>query len=556
MRLIIAVALLLALPGTLFADLLPAEVGVVAMKNSPQSIEVAEYYVKARGIPRKHICLIEATAGETLSRAEWESKVRPAIRKWVIDNQLETKLRCLVTVWDVPLKIDKSKDPDGMNQSREVYLKGEQTNRMFRLRTLIERLNSLLPGEKGPRPLPKKDANAQTLIDDFQAAFKDARNRINPVRETPEGRKANLTIGKTFITGGGMVNMVRNFQSQLEQKKDNPQLEKLMATTAGQIAGLNDGRTALSRLPDSVERDEAVLSLVERSDGLLGSLAWIDAELQMLEKNESYSSFDSELSLLYWPSYSLGRWATNVLHYRFDNSYTRQVRTTLMVSRLEAPTLDLTKKLIDTAIAVEKVGLDGKFYIDTRGLAQPGEKITRGTVKEYDAQLLNLASVAEKFASLPVVLDTNEELFQPGDGPLAALYCGWYSLANYIDAFEWKPGAVGYHIASSEAETLRKPTSNVWCKKMLENGVCATLGPVYEPYLTAFPPPNEFFLLLLSGKRTLVECYYRTKPYNSWVMVLVGDPLYNPFKVNPQFEGKEIPVGLQQLIDGQAIVEP
>ena len=37
-----------------------------------------------------------------------------------------------------------------------------------------------------------------------------------------------------------------------------------------------------------------------------------------------------------------------------------------------------------------------------------------------------------------------------------------------------------------------------------------------------------FFEALVSGQYCLVECYYRAKPYNSWMMVLVGDPLYRP----------------------------
>jgi uncharacterized protein (TIGR03790 family) len=110
------------------------------------------------------------------------------------------------------------------------------------------------------------------------------------------------------------------------------------------------------------------------------------------------------------------------------------------------------------------------------------------------------------------------------------LYCGWYSLAKYVDAFDWTPGAVAYHLASGEAATLRDPASQAWCKKLLEDGVCATIGPVYEPYLVSFPRPNEFFALLLQGELTLVECYTRTNPFNSWMMTLIGDPLYRPFK--------------------------
>jgi uncharacterized protein (TIGR03790 family) len=64
---------------------------------------------------------------------------------------------------------------------------------------------------------------------------------------------------------------------------------------------------------------------------------------------------------------------------------------------------------------------------------------------------------------------------------------------------------------------------------MLRAGITATFGAVGEPYLHSFPEPKAFFLELFNG-RCLVEAYYRTKPFNSWQMVLIGDPLYRPFK--------------------------
>ena len=35
-------------------------------------------------------------------------------------------------------------------------------------------------------------------------------------------------------------------------------------------------------------------------------------------------------------------------------------------------------------------------------------------------------------------------------------------------------------------------------------------------------------ILLLNGN-CIVKAYYRTKPFNSWQMVLIEDPLYKPF---------------------------
>jgi uncharacterized protein (TIGR03790 family) len=102
-------------------------------------------------------------------------------------------------------------------------------------------------------------------------------------------------------------------------------------------------------------------------------------------------------------------------------------------------------------------------------------------------------------------------------------------LTKYIDAFDFVDGAVGFHIASYEAASLRDPNSSQWCPAMLKDGITATLGAVAEPYLHAFPPPKDFFEQLYNGS-CLVEAYYRTNPFNSWQLLLVGDPLYKPFR--------------------------
>jgi uncharacterized protein (TIGR03790 family) len=130
---------------------------------------------------------------------------------------------------------------------------------------------------------------------------------------------------------------------------------------------------------------------------------------------------------------------------------------------------------------------------------------------------------------MPVVKEETDKLFQPGQCSDAALYCGWYSLAKYVDAFTWQPGSIGYHIASSECTTLKNKDSRVWCKMMLEKGVAATLRPVGEPYVQAFPLPELFFGILVDGSFSLVETYFLSTHYLSWKMVLVGDPLYRPF---------------------------
>ena len=62
----------------------------------------------------------------------------------------------------------------------------------------------------------------------------------------------------------------------------------------------------------------------------------------------------------------------------------------------------------------------------------------------------------------------------------------------------------------------------------------ATIGPVAEPYTQGFNKPAEFYGFLGSGA-TLAESYWATNPYASWMMVLVGDPLYRPFARAPKW---------------------
>jgi uncharacterized protein (TIGR03790 family) len=160
---------------------------------------------------------------------------------------------------------------------------------------------------------------------------------------------------------------------------------------------------------------------------------------------------------------------------------------TLMVSRLDGPDYTIVKGLIDKAIAAEKTGLKGVAYIDSRGIAH-----TRDLPGRFDQSLLDLAMFLRLRTAIPVREEQTENLFAPRSCPQTAIYCGWYSLKKYVDAFDFVDGAVGYHVSSFEAVDLRDPNSAQWCPAMLRNGITATLGAVAEPYLYAFPEPRAF----------------------------------------------------------------
>jgi uncharacterized protein (TIGR03790 family) len=253
-----------------------------------------------------------------------------------------------------------------------------------------------------------------------------------------------------------------------------------------------------------------------------------DSNIAEDQIHDPVASVDSELSLVTINHYPLGGWLPNP--YFLGSVAAATTYTTdkvLLVSRLDGSSPALVRRIIDDAFDAEQNRLTGIAYFDARWPAPPKNQEVHD-YKFYDRSIHRAARLTRKF--LPVELDANSTLFAPSSCPAAALYCGWYSLGQYIDSFTWRKGAIGYHIASAECTTLKKKDSSVWCKRILETGAAVTLGPVGEPYVQAFPVPDIFFKLILEGRTSLVEAYYKSTPFISWKMVLVGDPLYRPFK--------------------------
>jgi uncharacterized protein (TIGR03790 family) len=252
-------------------------------------------------------------------------------------------------------------------------------------------------------------------------------------------------------------------------------------------------------------------------------LGIIKNEIDWISGRETEASVDNELSMVLFSPYELYRWQPNQLNRHFI--HTEGLTLTVMVSRLDGPSPQIARGLIDKAMKAEKNGLNGIAYIDSRGI--PDDK-KPGSFGEFDQKMRNLAVLLRIRTTFDVKEERTEKLFEPGSCPKTAIYCGWYSLKKYIDSFDFVDGAIGAHIASFEAANIRDPNSTEWCPSMLVHGVTATFGPVTEPYLNAFPDPEEFFIELIEGK-CFAEAFWRSQPFCSWQMMLIGDPLYTPF---------------------------
>ncbi|MCE9525720.1 MAG: TIGR03790 family protein [Planctomycetales bacterium] len=269
---------------------------------------------------------------------------------------------------------------------------------------------------------------------------------------------------------------------------------------------------------------------------------------------DSRAGVDSELMLLWWDKYELRGWVNNPLYWQIPENLRATAPKMLLTCRLDGPTPEIAKRLVDDAMEAEKEGLQGKVYVDARGIGYDPKEDPGFGYGGYDQSMRDMAALLKDDAKLEVVLDDKGELFAKEACPDCSLYCGWYSHANFIDSCRFKTGAVAWHLASSEAVSLRQEGSKLWCKNLLEKGACATLGPVAEPFTIGFPKPAEFFGSLATGKYTLVESYGRTVMLTSWMGTLIGDPLYNPFGKKPALAEEKIfasPKGGQFFMRGR-----
>ncbi len=529
--------------------LIPPECVLIYNANSSTSEDLARYYAKRRGVPDDHLLGIRMPIRESIGREEYEERIAPAVRRFLADQVWGRSVRCLVTFYDVPLRVQRDKATNA-----ELTRAGEVEQRFHEVCDQIETLMAselgTLPGAAAALPARAKRDKPEYLSELFKRYSVQRnvlRQRLRDVTDD-EGMRLQAALLESVGRLEGEPALLATFRPQ-----GQPGDDVRSATVAELLVQFDRMRKRIQEiLAKGVMSDERPQAwpLIERTEGLFRLAERLAVDVRTLRGEETSAALDSELALVLTESHETYRWLPNPAFSGGDLNAHRSASgspaTTvdsgaspaLMVARLDAPSAGLVRRMIDDAIAVEASGLSGTVYIDARGIG------TRDTYGLYDDDLRKLADWVRSKTDLELVLNNNPELFGAGECPKAALYCGWYSVGEYVDAFDFVPGAVAFHIASFELRSLRNADKRYWCPELLRDGVVATLGPTAEPYLHTFPLPSEFFGLLLTGEYTLAECFQRANPYLSWQMCLLGDPLYRPFARSPKLKMADvIPAG-------------
>jgi uncharacterized protein (TIGR03790 family) len=263
------------------------------------------------------------------------------------------------------------------------------------------------------------------------------------------------------------------------------------------------------------------------------------------EMRRNEAAVDSELALLpaieeslplHGPLRNPAYGVTNV-------AWLHPTNNLLLVARLDGPSPEIARGLVDKALLAETNGLWGRAYVDLRNITDPN-------YKPGDDWLRAAGEICRRLG-FETEVDENPTTFSPGF-PMdhIAFYFGWYdenvSGPFLLPQVEFMPGAFAYHLHSFSASTLRGTNRN-WTGPLLAKGVTATMGCVDEPYLSGTPDMAAFVSRFLFYGFSFGEAAYASQPVLSWQTTVVGDPLYRPFGKNPdqlaaELEGRGSPL--------------
>jgi uncharacterized protein (TIGR03790 family) len=342
------------------------------------------------------------------------------------------------------------------------------------------------------RGIPEKNLVALPMSADEEISWEEFAEKIwNPLLKTLAERK--------WLTGG--ISAVPDASGRLR---------------------LRDGRSAIGYLvlckgtPLRVRNAPALLEAVPRG-------VTVPAPLRT-----GGCSTDSELALLAAAGSPLVAYVSNPLFAAGGGSRARAPlaivagENIVRVARLDGPTFANCRQLVDNALLGEKNGLAGRAYIDTGGRYPAGDR------------WFNAAGDALERAGFDTSRETSHFLF--GDETRAdapAFYLGWYAsriTGRFADPFlRFAPGAVALHLHSFSAVTLRSP-SRGWTGPLVARGCSIVFGNVAEPLLNLTTRPDILVAALLDGAQA-GEAAALATPAWSWQTILVGDPLYSPFRV-------------------------
>ena len=542
----------------------PDQIILITNANAPEGVRLAKYYAAQRKIPDQRILQLMVPNGDELSADEFDRDVVLPLKQTLRERGLERKITCMVTFFGVPLRIrarvmqpnDKQEIDALTAEAKAIVVEAEP--KVVAIEKLAMEMDSTFRPQFG-MTLEKQVVRVRESM----AAI----GRKIAVMPVDQRQKVERNIWLTFEPVVGLNTMIERKWKQPPEKADWMQYLNSVViksttpvtapTTAPAVPG--NGPTTVPAMDPVAqymqnyvrvigyhmdrrfipESRRILREIVKNNLTVFDYATLLEAQLRYFDTADTQAAFDSELSLL-WIDHKKQRWEPNWLNFgNHQKGYSKQI----MVMRLDGPTPEIVSRLITNSIKTESEGLTGKIVLDSRGLKL--DRAKPDPYAAYDQTIANLNNLIKTRTKLETVFDDKDAVLPVGSATDVALYVGWYSVNEYIPACQFHPGGIGFHLASFTLTSLHHPLPQGWVRGLMLDGADVTLGPVTEPYLQSFPLADELFPLILTGKLSLAECYWRTTPMTSWMITMIGDPLYIPYKKNPALNISDLPPQLQ-----------
>lgn len=509
---------------------------LVANKNLPDSIQLARHYAASRGVGAEQILELDLPANERILPLEYQKRLADPVAER-LKSPAGRGVRCVVLFYGVPLRVMPAEST--REQRQEATLLRRAITELDQRTPQVAQDAEAYAATLGimPRAIPGKGTGAvQSRV---MSVLQQLQQRSSTL-DAPKRAEVSEQIGKwqAELARIGQTALAEAMSPPAEPGATKP------PTTLPAVPELTqDQAQALANHPRDADSRDQLRRFVAARSGAFVLYQVLEAQIAWVTIDETDASVDSELALVLYPDYPKYRWQPNPLQRAAGGGTSRAV----MTCRIDGPTPQIARRIIDNSIETEKRGLRGTAVFDSRGLPEKKGNTLDG-YGWYDQAIRNAAAFVAQRTPLKVYTDDRPQVILPNTVDNVATYIGWYSLQNYIPGSKFVPGSVGYHVASLELTTLRNPMSKEWVSNLLRDGLDATLGAVSEPYLHAFPRPEEFFPILYTGEYTLAETYWLTVPMTSWKLILIGDPLYRPYATDPAMKVQDLPEPIQAAL--------
>ena len=289
------------LPFPVMAVVAPEQVVVLVNVQSPESLDLATYYMKRRDIPLANRVDLDLPTTDMISREIYEQAVLKPVREALVQKRLSKTTKVLVTVFGMPLRVQAP----GLTAEEEEWIDDARQWKQSAMGLLREQEQHLrsqkssLSGAVQPSVefiMPSSDAAQQADSSTIRLWRKQLVALLNELDQDIEG-KANVE-GKSNLLGS-REKVIRRLFGQVGFQADVEGISRASGDQQREEVTVQQMLARLMHQPSTATRTHAY-ELVQAAFGLWGVLNIAQWEIERYQQIDASASVDSELSFLWW----------------------------------------------------------------------------------------------------------------------------------------------------------------------------------------------------------------------------------------------------------------